>query len=51
MRYVSGSLAKMTGFSYIYRKIFFSIANIKMTSSIIINEGRPDEECDVLSRE
>jgi hypothetical protein len=29
----------------------YSIANIKMTSSIIIYEGKPDEECGGLSRE
>ena len=29
----------------------YSIANIKMTSSMIINEGKPDEECGGLSHD
>jgi hypothetical protein len=42
---------KNDGFQLHLEEYIYSIANIKMTSSVITNEGKPDEECCGLSRE
>lgn len=39
------------GFQVHLEENIYSVANIKMTSSVISNEGKSDEECGGLSRE